>query len=152
MNEIASIVFTYRNKNSNSYPVIAQQVPLSAGNVVMAQQVPLSAENVVMAQQVPLSAENVVPNNHDFQPGGPESQIIEGEYYQSDSAEDQNMPEGGTEAQYSSQMDGGNDQRIPEGGIELENQSADCFDGVTSKQKVGLSVNFAMNLFAHESQ
>ena len=57
---MASIVFTYRNKNSNSYPVIAQQLPLSAENVVMAQQIPLSAENVVMAQQIPLSAENVV--------------------------------------------------------------------------------------------
>ena len=122
---MASIVFTYRNKNSKSYPVIAQQLPLSAENVVMAQQIPLSAENVVMARQIPY--------DHDFQPGGPENQMNEVEYYQSDSAEDQNMPEGGTAAQYYSQMDEGNDQFIPEGGIALESQSADVTTAYSSQ-------------------
>ena len=136
---MASIVFTYRNKNSNSYPVIAQQLPLSAENVVMAQQISLSAENVVMAQQGPLSAENVVmaqqgplsaenvvmaqqiSYEHDFQPGGPESRTNEIEYFQSASAEDQ--------------MDEGNDEFIPEGGISLESQSADVLPGEIERQE-----------------
>ena len=107
MCELASIVSTYRNKESNAYPVITQQVPLS----------PAHRE---------LSAENVVTNNHDFQPGGPESQINEGENYQFDGAEGQNIPEGGNETHY---FDGENDQGIPEGGNgnnqgELESQHA----------------------------
>ena len=133
---MASIVFTYRNKNSNSYPVMAQQWPLNAENVVMAQQIPLSAENVVMARQIPY--------DHDFQPGGPESQMNEVEYYQSDSAENQNMPEGGISLEsqsadvstdYSSQMDVDNDQLIPEGGISLESQSSDVLSGGIERQE-----------------
>ena len=152
MNELTSIVSAYRHRKSNAYPVLTQQVQstpaprdLSAENVepstndLSAENVEpstndLSAENVVIAQQISLSAESVEPNYHDFQPGGPESQVNEDEYHQSDSAENQNMPEGGTEAQYSSQMDRGNDQHIPEGGSDLESQSADDTIAVSSRE------------------
>ena len=94
MNELTSIVSSYRNRKSNAYPVLTQQVQstpatrdLSAENVEPSTN-DLSAENVVIAQQISLSAESVKPNYHDFQPGGPESQINEDEYHQSDSAED----------------------------------------------------------------
>ena len=118
------IVSPYRNKKSSANPAVIQQKELSAQNV----------ENQI---------------NEDYQPGGLESQINEGEYDSADQnmledgtetvwfaydSADQNMLEDGTETQSSSQMDGGNegeydqsdsaeDQNMPEDGTETQSSS-----------------------------